>query len=197
MEAAAGTHKLPTSRHWKGVCVANMRNIFVFLFLNVNNFDLFSPKVCNEILKHTHTHTHTRRLGALQAKAFCVQVCKAFAAYAGAHAKALGSRGLVSATAAANDISYAHLHCSESLLTRRERVSSKREREGERSIALAAGATDAPAVVVVAGFVFRRVLCSHSPWLCRVVVLAPAKPAVYSLRNVNECAARPNLNYNI
>lgn len=59
-------------------------------------------------------------------------------------------RGLVSATAAANDISYAHLHCSESLLTLRE--SKLKERERERSIAFAA-----VVVALVAGFVFRRV----------------------------------------
>lgn len=65
-------------------------------------------------------------------------------------------RGLVSATAAANDISYAHLHCMRKFIDS-TRESKLKEREGERSIAFAAGATDAPAVVVVAGFVFRRV----------------------------------------
>lgn len=126
MAAAAGTHKLPTSRHWKGVCVANMRNIFVFLFLNVNNFDLFSPKVCNEILKHAYTHEGWARL---KQKLFAFKCAKLSLLVLVPLQKLWDQRGLVSATAAANDISYAHLHCSESLLTRRERVSSKREKE--------------------------------------------------------------------
>lgn len=75
---------------------------------------------------HKHTHESWARL---RQKLFAFKCAELSLLVLLPLLKLWDQRGLVSATAAANDISYAHLHCSESLLTPRESKLKKRESE--------------------------------------------------------------------